>query len=135
MASEYPLGTVALYGPTDKQATKLVAAVVPGLNASPTVMKKWHSDGSDIREAEMVQHELSAFLKEHHVVRAVVTEGVVGCPHEEGVDYPPGGSCPHCPFWATQARGRASRQAKKMPGRNDQCLCGSGKKFKKCCGA
>lgn len=26
-------------------------------------------------------------------------------------------------------------QAKDAPGRNDPCPCGSGKKFKKCCGA
>lgn len=26
-------------------------------------------------------------------------------------------------------------QAKALPGRNDPCPCGSGKKFKKCCGA
>jgi len=25
-------------------------------------------------------------------------------------------------------------QAKKEPGRNDPCPCGSGKKYKKCCG-
>jgi len=26
-------------------------------------------------------------------------------------------------------------EAKKEPGRNDPCPCGSGKKYKKCCGA
>jgi preprotein translocase subunit SecA len=26
------------------------------------------------------------------------------------------------------------RNAKKKPGRNDPCPCGSGKKYKKCCG-
>lgn len=28
----------------------------------------------------------------------------------------------------------ASVQVEKLPGRNDPCLCGSGKKYKKCCG-
>jgi uncharacterized protein len=26
------------------------------------------------------------------------------------------------------------REGKRRPGRNDPCICGSGKKFKKCCG-
>ena len=28
-----------------------------------------------------------------------------------------------------------TRIAEKKPGRNDPCLCGSGKKYKKCCGS
>lgn len=50
-------------------------------------------------------------------------------------------------FAAAEAAGRAARRAKrpapaelarivpKLPGRNDPCLCGSGEKYKKCCGA
>ena len=37
-------------------------------------------------------------------------EIVVGCPHEEGIDFPLGGDCPLCPFWngkqGPAARGR-----------------------------
>ncbi|MGA8185373.1 MAG: SEC-C metal-binding domain-containing protein [Terriglobia bacterium] len=29
----------------------------------------------------------------------------------------------------------AEASARKQPGRNDPCPCGSGKKYKKCCGA
>ena len=48
---------------------------------------------------------------------------------------------------AAEARGRAARPSKfppaqelarvapRMPGRNDPCVCGSGEKYKKCCGA
>ena len=28
----------------------------------------------------------------------------LGCPHEEGVDYPEGQICPQCPFWAHRDR-------------------------------
>jgi len=28
-----------------------------------------------------------------------MTNGVIGCPHEEGIDYPLGEDCPFCPFW------------------------------------
>jgi len=48
---------------------------------------------------------------------------------------------------AAEARGRAARPSKfppaqelarvapRLPGRNDPCICGSGEKYKKCCGA
>jgi len=29
----------------------------------------------------------------------VVTDGIIGCPHEEGIDFPVGEGCPYCPFW------------------------------------
>jgi Protein of unknown function (DUF1186) len=28
------------------------------------------------------------------------TDRIIGCPHEEGIDYPLGRACPQCPFWA-----------------------------------
>jgi len=27
------------------------------------------------------------------------TGGNIGCPHEEGLDFPEGEDCPFCPFW------------------------------------
>ena len=32
------------------------------------------------------------------------TDGLIGCPHEEGIDYPEGKSCPQCPYWAGRDR-------------------------------
>jgi hypothetical protein len=34
------------------------------------------------------------------VKEVVMTGGIVGCPHEEGIDYPLGEDCPHCPYWS-----------------------------------
>jgi hypothetical protein len=33
-----------------------------------------------------------------------LADRIIGCPHEEGVDYPEGQSCPRCPFWAHRDR-------------------------------
>jgi hypothetical protein len=33
-----------------------------------------------------------------------VADGIIGCPHEEGVDYPEGKYCPQCPYWAGRDR-------------------------------
>jgi hypothetical protein len=34
----------------------------------------------------------------------VMAPRILGCPHEEGVDYPEGSVCPSCPFWAGRDR-------------------------------
>jgi hypothetical protein len=34
----------------------------------------------------------------------VMTDGIIGCPHEDGIDYPEGTSCPKCPYWAGRNR-------------------------------
>jgi hypothetical protein len=28
-----------------------------------------------------------------------MSDGNMGCPHEEGLDFPVGEDCPFCPFW------------------------------------
>ena len=48
--------------------------------------------------------DLSDFLREHGVKDSVSADGVLGCPHEEGVDYPDDEVCPQCPFWANRDR-------------------------------
>ena len=32
--------------------------------------------------------------------RSLPATGNMGCPHEEGEDFPDGEDCPFCPFWA-----------------------------------
>ena len=45
----YPVATVALYGPDDTTATKLTVGIVPAENADVTDLRRWFSEGSDIR--------------------------------------------------------------------------------------
>jgi hypothetical protein len=33
-----------------------------------------------------------------------MTDRIIGCPHEEGIDYPDGQKCPQCPYWASRDR-------------------------------
>ena len=42
---------------------------------------------------------LSAFFKKHGVKSVAMRDGNMGCPHEEGQDFPHGEDCPFCPFW------------------------------------
>jgi hypothetical protein len=99
----YPVATTALYGPTDKTATKLVVGIVLREGAEPEQMKKWHSD-DDIMKKPGVAEEVLQFLKENGAISVAMTDRIIGCSHESGIDYPEGQSCPLCPFWAGRNR-------------------------------
>ena len=94
--SPYPIGTIAYYGPDDKTTTKIVAGVVKGEEAEPTI-KQWVA--TDVTTNPKVQREIERFFKKHGVTRVGMSAGNMGCPHEEGKDFPVGGDCPFCPYW------------------------------------
>jgi hypothetical protein len=100
----YPVGTVAFYGPDDRRATKVVAGIVEGEDQGAGLLKKWFSEELDVRLDPGIGKELSKFLGDCSVRSYTVTEGIIGCPHEEGIDYPEGEACPKCPFWADKDR-------------------------------
>jgi len=101
----YPIATIAFYGPDDKLATKVVVSVFLRESNEPDFLERWFSKGDmDVREDLDIGEQILAFLKPHAPRSTVMTEGIIGCPHEEGVDYPEGASCPHCPFWAGRDR-------------------------------
>ena len=99
----YPLGTVVSYGPDNRFASKLVAAVVPGENQQASALERWFSDAEDVRQSAKMGEAAQAFPEGHGVKTVVMTDGIIGRPHEEGVDYE-GPTCPQCPFWAGRDR-------------------------------
>jgi hypothetical protein len=135
---KYPLGTVIAYGPDNKTATKLVASVFrKPSEREPADIHKWFVQGGDIRQDPTIAAEVAEFFKRHGVKQSTTYDRILGCPHEEGIDYPEGEVCPHCPFWANVDR--FTHQPKRAPGepkigRNEPCPCGSGKKYKNCHG-
>jgi hypothetical protein len=44
------------------------------------------------------------FIQRYGASSVVMTDRIIGCPHEEGIDYPDGEVCPQCPFWAHRDR-------------------------------
>ena len=52
----------------------------------------------------LIGDQILAFLKEHGAKSVIATDSLIGCPHEEGIDYPEGKSCPRCPYWAGRDR-------------------------------
>jgi hypothetical protein len=105
----WPLATVALYGPDDTMATKLTVGILPGEDAEATDLRRWLSkDQTDIRDDIRVAEEVLAFITEAGVKSVVMAERIIGCPHEEGIDYE-GAICPPCPFWAGRDRWTGKR--------------------------
>jgi hypothetical protein len=101
----YPVATVAFYGPNDKLATKVVVSVILTESNEPDVLHRWFSEGDlDVRYDSAIGEQILAFLKPYAPRSTVVTDGIIGCPHEEGTDYPEGASCPQCPYWAGRDR-------------------------------
>ncbi len=103
-SGRFPLGTVMMYGPTARRATKAVAAVIPAPDAAPVALQRWFVAKGDIRNDVETADELASFFKAHEVRETVLSDRITGCPHEEGVDYPLGRECPECPFWAETDR-------------------------------
>lgn len=93
---KFPIGTVALYGPDDKQTTKIVASVIQWPGADP-ILERWV--GTKVKSDFKVRRQILEFFQRHRVRSVVATESNMGCPHEEGIDFPEGGDCPFCPFW------------------------------------
>jgi hypothetical protein len=99
----YPVATVALYGPDDKRANKLVVGIITHEGAEPE-LKKWYSGDADIRSLLDIDFEIKDFIKEHGVLSVSMVDRIIGCPHEEGIDYPDGESCPQCLYWQSRDR-------------------------------
>jgi hypothetical protein len=97
----YPFASIALYGPDVTRATKLVAAVFTRSSGGDAdAMEAWTVNTGDVRNDPVVASHLTAWLKRHGVKNTTMTDRIIGCPHQEGIDYPLGRTCPQCPFWA-----------------------------------
>jgi hypothetical protein len=99
----YPVATIALYGHDDKKATKLVVGIVPREHAEPEQMKKWYSD-DDIMQEHDIFEEVLEFIRANEAKTVGMVDRIIGCPHEEGIDYSEGQYCPQCPFWVGRDR-------------------------------
>ncbi len=101
----YPTGTIAFYGPDNRRASKIAATVIRARDSpEPIALRRWFSETGDLRRDDEALAEVALFFQEHGVSSVAMVDGVIGCPHEEGIDYPDGETCPQCPFWAGRDR-------------------------------
>ncbi len=66
----------------------------------PAYLERWFKEGGDVRNDHEVSEQILKFIRSHQVKSIVLADRIIGCPHEEGVDYPEGSTCPRSPFWA-----------------------------------
>ena len=100
----YPVATVAFYGPNDQSASKVAVGILSREGAEPEALERWFAKDRDIRTDSNVAREILEFIQRYGAKSVVMTNTIIGCPHEEGIDYPDGGVCPQCPFWAHRDR-------------------------------
>jgi hypothetical protein len=99
----WPVATMAFYGPNLSQATKVAVGIVPLENAEVAEMRNWKVDHGDIRGDTGVAREILEFIEKHGVLSVAMTDGIIGCPHQQGIDYQ-GEWCPVCEFWRGRDR-------------------------------
>jgi hypothetical protein len=100
----YPVATVAFYGPDDKRATKVAVGVIESEGLRADVLERWYSEVNDVRTDGAIAEAIVRFVEKHGAKSVIVGDRIIGCPHEEGTDYPSGETCPKCIFWATRDR-------------------------------
>jgi len=100
----FPLVTVAYYGPNASKATKVVVGLVRFDGAEPEPLERWFGEERDLRLDENMTSRILRFVREHGAKSVAAVGAILGCPHEEGIDYPEGEACPMCPYWAGRDR-------------------------------
>ena len=100
----YPIATIAFYGPNNTLATKVAVGIVLNeVDKEASKMEKWFSE-KEIRTNTKILKEIKKFLTDNKARSVVATNAILGCPHEEGIDYPENENCSQCPFWANRDR-------------------------------
>jgi hypothetical protein len=95
----YPVATVAFYGPDDKRASKVVVGIIASEGRDADVLEKWFTEHTDARGDPAIMQAVVRFVELHGAKSVVAADRIIGCPHEEGIDYPEGQKCP-CPSLA-----------------------------------
>ncbi len=99
----YPVATIAFYGPDSKRVSKVVLGIIQREGDEP-VLERFFSEEDDVRQDPSIGNRMLELIREYGVLSVVMTDGIIGCPHEEGIDYPEGKSCPQCPYWEGRDR-------------------------------
>lgn len=100
----YPAATVAFYGPDDTRATKVSVGIVAHEGADADPVERWFCLATDARNDPDITEAVVRFLDQLGARSVVMVDRIIGCPHEEGIDYPEGETCPLCPFWRNRNR-------------------------------
>ncbi|MFM8689815.1 MAG: hypothetical protein ACKODF_01370 [Candidatus Limnocylindrus sp.] len=98
------MASIAFYGPTNALARKVVVGITAAEGSAVEPLERWYSPDQDARKNPEIMKTVLHFLEANGVKSVVMPDRLLGCPHEEGTDYPEGEPCPHCPYWRNRNR-------------------------------
>ena len=101
----WPAATIAFYGPDLTRASKVAVGIVrfEGAGVEDEDMKSWFSEDGDVRNDPLIGQHIVEFIEAHGVRSVGMGTGIMGWPHQEGIDYE-GEWCPVCDFWKGRDR-------------------------------
>jgi hypothetical protein len=100
----YPVATITYYGADDRQASKVAVGIILEEGGAVAFLERWSNEMQDIRKDPEANEEIVRFISKHGAKSVVMPDRILGCPHEEGKDYPEGEKCPQCSYWAIRDR-------------------------------
>ena len=83
----YPVATIAFYGPDDRFASKAAVGIIAGEGEEALALERWFCEDLDVRNDPEIGEEILRYITLHDVKSVVTTGDIIGCPHEQGVDY------------------------------------------------
>ncbi len=95
----YPVLTVTYYGPDNMRATKVAVGLIREEDDEPEILERIFTSDSDARYDLSIRKRVLAHMTAEAPASVAMSHAILGCPHEEGIDYAEGTSCPHCPAW------------------------------------
>ena len=81
----YPVATIAIYGPDADLASKVAVGIISSEDADADPLERWYSDEIDVRRNVALGEEIVAFVRRHGARSVVMSDRIMGCPHEEGI--------------------------------------------------
>jgi len=112
----WPVATVAFYGPDASRASKVVVGIVTSEHEEADEMRDWKLDAGDVRNDPRIAEEMLEFMARHGALSVALTDRIIGCPHQEGIDTRVSGArSASSGKDATASRGSACTKANRRP--------------------
>jgi len=80
-------GDDRLLRPTRAAPRKVVVSIIPNEDAEPSEMRDWQIVHGDVRKKPEIVAEMITFMESHGARSTLMASGLMGCPHQEGIDY------------------------------------------------
>ena len=69
------------------RASKVAVGIVTDESGEVEELDRWSSEETDVRSDLDIAEAIDAFIRSREVRSVVMTDRIIGCPHEEGIDY------------------------------------------------